>query len=99
MYSFCEFLYISEMIYIISIHIEFKRWTRRLKEYGFTKEDAEVLALATFGTTLNGDILGMHILATSDQPMESMFPGYSEAIVADAAKSLNSILSCIFTHC
>lgn len=47
----------------------FKRWTRRLKEYGFTKEDAEVLALATFGTNSNGDILGMHILATSDQPM------------------------------
>ena len=47
----------------------FKRWTRQLKEYGFTKEDAEVLALATFGTTSNGDILGMHILATSDQPM------------------------------
>lgn len=47
----------------------FKRWTRRLQEYGFTKEDAEVLALATFGTTPNGDILGMHIVATSDQPM------------------------------
>lgn len=47
----------------------FKRWTRRLREYGFTKEDAEVLALATFGTTLSGDILGMHVVATFDQPM------------------------------
>ncbi len=47
----------------------FKRWSRRLQEYGFTKEDAEVLALATFGTTPNRDILGMHIVATSDQPM------------------------------
>ena len=47
----------------------FKRWARRLREYGFTKEDAEVLALATFGTTPNRDILGMHVVATSDQPM------------------------------
>ena len=47
----------------------FKRWARRLQEYGFTKEDAEVLALATFGTTPNGDILGMHMVVTSDQPM------------------------------
>ena len=47
----------------------FKRWVRRLREYGFTKEDAEVLALATFGTTSNGDILGMHVVATFDQPM------------------------------
>lgn len=47
----------------------FKRWARRLREYGFTKEDAEVLALATFGTTSSGDILGMHIIATCDQPM------------------------------
>ncbi len=47
----------------------FKRWTRRLREYGFTKEDAEVLAIATFGTHLNGHILGVHVVATSDQPM------------------------------
>ena len=47
----------------------FKRWARRLREYGFTKEDAEVLALATFGTTPNRDILGMHLVATFDQPM------------------------------
>ena len=47
----------------------FKRWARRLREYGFTKEDAEVLALATFGTTSSGDILGMHVVATFDQPM------------------------------
>lgn len=47
----------------------FKRWVRRLQGYGFTKEDAEVLALATFGTTPNGDVLGMHTVATSDQPM------------------------------
>ncbi len=47
----------------------FKRWARRLREYSFTKEDAGVLALATFGTTEGVDILGMHVVATFDQPM------------------------------
>ena len=54
----------------------FKRWARRLQEYGFTKEDAEVLALATFGTTPNGDILGMHTVVTSDQPMINQWRAY-----------------------
>lgn len=77
----------------------FKRWKRRLQEYGFTKEDAEVLALATFGTTPNGDILGMHIVATSDQPMEGMPRGNPKAIVEYAAEPYSSVLSCIFTYC
>jgi hypothetical protein len=47
----------------------FKRWARRLREYGFTSEDADVLALATFGTTQDVDVLGMHVVATFDQPM------------------------------
>ena len=47
----------------------FKRWKRRLQEYGFTIEDSEVLALATFGTTQDRDILGMHGVATFDKPM------------------------------
>lgn len=47
----------------------FKRWTRRLRDYNFTCEDAAMLALATFSTNANGSILGMHVLATFDQPM------------------------------
>ena len=53
----------------------FKRWARRLRDYGFTKEDAEVLALATFGTNQNADILGMHVVATFDQPMINQWTG------------------------
>lgn len=58
----------------------FKRWARRLREYGFTKEDAEVLALGTFGASLNGDILGMHVVVTSDQPMINQWRGHNEKI-------------------
>ena len=47
----------------------FRRWTRRLRGYGFTKEDAAILALATYGTNEVGDTLGADIVATFDQPM------------------------------
>jgi len=47
----------------------FARWARRLRDFGFTPEDAAVLALATFGTDESGAILGMESVATFDQPM------------------------------
>lgn len=47
----------------------YKRWTRRLREFSFGKEDAAMLALATFGTDLQGGILGVDYFATFDQPM------------------------------
>jgi len=58
----------------------FKRWARRLRDYGFTKEDAEVLALATFSTNKDADILGMHAVATFDQPMINQWTAQQEAI-------------------
>ena len=45
------------------------RWARRLRGYAFTREDAAVLALGTFGTDETSSILGMDIVATLDQPM------------------------------
>jgi len=47
----------------------YKRWTRRLRDCGFGREDAAVLALATFGTSEESTILGMHFVATYDQPL------------------------------
>jgi hypothetical protein len=47
----------------------YARWARRLRRYGFTREDAAVLALATFGIDTAGAISGIHYLATFDQPM------------------------------
>jgi hypothetical protein len=46
----------------------FKRWARRLREHGFTREDAKVLALATFGAETQASQLGVDQLATFDQP-------------------------------
>ncbi|MGB0385533.1 MAG: hypothetical protein ACPGWR_11975 [Ardenticatenaceae bacterium] len=66
----------SPVIHLFLSHVEvvipgpyFKRWARRLRGYAFTREDAAVLALGTFGTDETNSILGMNIVATLDQPM------------------------------
>ena len=58
----------------------FKRWARRLRDFGFAREDAAILALATFGTDKEGTILGMDLVATYDQPMIRHWSGQREAI-------------------
>jgi hypothetical protein len=50
-----------------------KRWARRLRRHGFTREDALVLALATYGTDSTGDILGVDGLITLDKPLLNHF--------------------------
>jgi hypothetical protein len=46
-----------------------KRWARRLRKRTFTREDAKVLALGTFGTDEAGQILGVHMIVTYDRAM------------------------------
>jgi len=46
----------------------FKRWARRLREHGFTREDANVLALGTFGYDPTRRILGTSAIVTLDYP-------------------------------
>ncbi|MFQ5595916.1 MAG: hypothetical protein ACE5HA_17370 [Anaerolineae bacterium] len=58
----------------------FKRWARRLRDHGFTREDAAVLALATFGTSKDAGVLGMHCVATLDQPMIRQWAAQKAAI-------------------
>ena len=63
----------------------YTRWTRRLRERGFTSEDAALLALATFGTDVHAGILGMEIVATFDQPMINNWQAQQAAIRAHLA--------------
>jgi hypothetical protein len=45
-----------------------RRWARRLQQhFNFGREDAHVLSLATFGTGVSGDILGVDLFVTFDQ--------------------------------
>lgn len=66
----------SSVVRLFRSHVEvvqptryFKRWARRLREHGFRREEGAVLALATFSTSEDADILGMHVVATLDQAM------------------------------
>jgi len=47
----------------------FKRWARRLRQAGFTREDAKVLALGAFGTDIEGGVLGVQAIVTYDRPL------------------------------
>lgn len=54
------------------------RWARRIRESaGLAREDAAMTALASFGSNDAGDLLGVHWLATSDQPLIN---GYRAAL-------------------
>jgi hypothetical protein len=44
----------------------FKRWARRLRDEGFTREDAKVVALGTFGTDEIQSRFGADAVVTGD---------------------------------
>lgn len=69
----------------------FKRWARRLRDYGFTKEDAAILALASFGTNEARNILGTDIIATFDQPMINQWSVRHSAIEARLEAMQNDV--------
>jgi hypothetical protein len=57
----------SEVLWPTRYHT---RWARRIQQVtGLTREDAAVIALATFGTTSFGDLLGAHWVLTYDRAM------------------------------
>jgi hypothetical protein len=68
-----------------------KRWARRLREYNFTREDALVLALATYGTDSEGDILGVEALITLDQPFLNNFQAHRAELQSRLAAMTNGL--------
>lgn len=53
----------------------FTRWSRRVREFGFSPEDARMLALSSFSTNGARSILGMHSFITYDHPMVNLWDG------------------------
>lgn len=58
----------------------FKRWARRLREHGFTREDAKVVGLGTFGTDDTGNILGASVVVTLDQPLINNYEAHFDRL-------------------
>ncbi len=69
-----------EMVDVMHAGRYFKRWARRLQEHGFTREDAKVLGLGTFGTRTAGDILGADSIITLDQAFINNYQAQLEAL-------------------
>lgn len=63
----------------------YKRWARRLRAFGFTREDAAILALATFSIDPTARTLGIDFVATFDQPMINHWATQQTAIQAKLA--------------
>jgi hypothetical protein len=69
----------------------FRRWARRLRDLAFTREDAAVLALATFGTDAEAAILGMDFVATLDQHMINNWTA-RQAVIAERLAAMSGPL-------
>ncbi len=54
----------------------FQRWARRLREYGFTPEDAKILSYGTFGLNQTSLVLGVTTIITFDQPFINNFENH-----------------------
>jgi len=61
-----EFL---RMVDVIQVGHYVRRWARRLQEHGFTREDAIILSVGTFGTDAQGSILGVDVVVTLDRSL------------------------------
>ena len=58
---------------VIQVSRYARRWARRLREHGFTREDAVVLSLGTFGTDATGSVLGVDSVVTLDLALINNF--------------------------
>ncbi len=69
-----------ERVQVLSRSRYYKRWARRLRGYGFTREDAKVLSLGTFSTDDVGSFLGVDAIVTMDQALINHFYGQFDSL-------------------
>ena len=50
-----------------------KRWARRLRRFGFTREDAKVLAYGSFSTDENREVFGVNFVITCDRTLRDKY--------------------------
>lgn len=74
-----------------------KRWAGRLRQHRFTREDALILALGTYGTDNEGRILGAYGLITLDKPFIRNFQS-QQKILETRLKAMTSQLQSPYRH-
>jgi hypothetical protein len=59
-----------------------RRWRRRVRETtGLTSEDAMLLALGALGTNVAGNVLGVPLVVTADQPLLNGYHDHQDALL------------------
>jgi hypothetical protein len=76
-----EVLVFSALVSTMQPGRYFKRWARRLREYGFTREDPIILALGTFGYDPENSFFGVTAVVTLDQPLINNLEVHRDALL------------------
>jgi hypothetical protein len=63
---------LDQVIVLWPTHYQ-KRWARRLRRFGFTREDAKFLAYGSFSTDENREILGVNFVITCDRALRNKY--------------------------
>lgn len=79
-------------VQVLRISHYFKRWARRLGDFGFSYEDAKILAYGSFGTDEAGELLGVEFVATLDQPFINNYSKHREAIEIQLAAMTENLM-------
>ncbi|HFD39505.1 MAG TPA: hypothetical protein ENJ31_06615 [Anaerolineae bacterium] len=80
-----EIAWLTDTVQTIQFGRYVRRWARRLRGYGFTREDAVVLSLGTFGTNDQGSILGVEAVVTLDRPIINNYRHHRDSLVGRLA--------------
>lgn len=60
----------------------YRRWSRRVRETaGLSREDSAMVALGSFGTTQDGELIGVNAVVTFDQPLINGFHHFQHQLV------------------
>jgi hypothetical protein len=50
-----------------------RRWARRLRDFGFGREDSVILAYGSFGVDAQHQMFGAEVILSTDQPLRRRF--------------------------
>jgi hypothetical protein len=57
-----------------------RRWARRLRDFGFSREDSMILAYGSLGVDARHQTFGSEVIVSTDQPLIRHFREHNESI-------------------
>jgi hypothetical protein len=62
-----------------------RRWARRLRDFGFSREDSVILAYGSFGLDARHQTFGAEVIVSADQPLMRRFHEQHYSIADDSS--------------